>query len=281
MTEEPYVPKGKDIVTTNGCVCKNKYKSTGGEEYKESCSLDDATTPWCIVEGECGFRMEEGIQGGMWWDHCTAADAPDPPTYGKNYFSQNIKGIAIYIVIFVITIPIILYRYGFHDLLEVYMPNFDLLATAVSFEGGPGDTRIFQELYNSKSDNLLGQISTLFINYMSLLGLTYIVARRVSITKSLAKGWGIGFVMLLLTYLVPNEIIAEVQDKFAKYFFGLEAGERNTIPQYLTVVSVGLVIAGMFILVEKAILANHKTLIDPFVKKVLQVDDFFDKLFNI
>ena len=102
---------------------------------------------------------------------------------------------------------------------------------------------------------------------MSLLGLTYIVARRVSITKSLAKGWGIGFVMLLLTYLVPNEIIAEVQDKFAKYFFGLEAGERNTIPQYLTVVSVGLGIAGMFILVEKAILANHKTLIDPFVKK--------------
>ena len=34
MTEEPYVPKGKDIVTTNGCVCKNKYKSTGEKNIK-------------------------------------------------------------------------------------------------------------------------------------------------------------------------------------------------------------------------------------------------------
>ena len=44
-------------------------------------------------------------------------------------------GIIIYISIFVIIIPIILYKYKFYEFLEVYMPNFDLLATAVSFRG--------------------------------------------------------------------------------------------------------------------------------------------------
>ena len=127
----------------------------------------------------------------------------------------------------------------------------------------------------------MGQISTLIINYLSLLGLTYLVARRVNITKSLAKGWGIGFVMILLTYLVPNDIISAVQHKFASGVLGIKFGEGKTLSEYLSVVSVGLGIAGMFILVEIIILKNHKTLIDPFVKKILQFDDFFDKLFNI
>jgi hypothetical protein len=269
MTEKPYIPKGKNIVTKNGCACKNEYKTATGETYKNSCNIDYTTDPWCRVEGKCGFKVSN--QKDKWWDYCTATEAPKDPVYGKNYFYQNMKGIAIFNVIFVITIPLLLYRYGFHELLEVYMPNFDLLATAVSFGGGPGNTRIFQELYNSKSENLLGQISTLFINYMSLLGLTYIVARRVNITKSLAKGWGIGFVMLLLTYLVPNEIIQATQHKFADYFFGLKPGQDETIPAYFSVVSVGLGIAAMFILIEKTILENHKKLIDPHVKNLLQL----------
>ena len=271
MTDKTYIPKGKDILTTNGCVCKNEYKSESGNVYKNACNLDDATVPWCIVEGKCGKTIADGKLKGKWWDQCAAKGEEIAPIYGKNYFYQNMKGIIIFNVIFVITIPFLLYRYGFQELLEVYMPNFDLLATAVSFGGGPGNTRIFQELYNSKSENLLGQISSLFINYMSLLGLTYLVARRVNITKSLAKGWGIGFVMLLLTYLVPNEIIADTQDKFAEYFFNLKTGQNKSIEDYLSIVSVGLGIAGIFILIEKAILENHKTLIDPFVKKLLHL----------
>ena len=281
MTKKAYIPKGKDILTVNGCTCKSEYKSESGNEYKNACNLDDATVPWCIVEGKCGKLVSEGNLKGKWWDQCAAKGEDIPPIYGKKYFSQNLKGIFIYIVIFVITIPILLYRYGFNELLEVYMPNFDLLATAVSFGGGPGNTRIFQELYNPNSQSLLGKISTLFINYLSLLGLTYLVARRVNLTKSLAKGWGIGFVMLLLTYLIPNAIIAETQHKFAEYFFNLKTGQNKTLFAYLSVVGVGLGIAAMFIWAELIILANHKTLIDPFVRKVLHVTDFFDRIFKM
>jgi hypothetical protein len=282
MIDKPYIPKGKDIITTNGCKCKNEYKSESGTVYKQSCNIDDATDPWCIVEGKCGQSVAGGELKGKWWDRCTASSKkPDDIVYGKHYFTQNLKGIAIYIIVFVITIPILLYKYRYNEILEVYMPNFDLLATAVSFGGGPRDSRIFQELYNSGSENIMGQTSTLFINYLSLLGLTYLVARRVDITKSLAKGWGIGFVMLFLTYLVPNEIIASAQNKFAETFLNVKPGQRKTLFEYLSVVAVGLGIAWSFIFVEKSILENHKTLIDPFVKKVLHITDIFDKIFKI
>jgi len=278
MINDTYIPKGKNIKTTHGCICKSEYKSESGNKIKDSCSLDDATIPWCLVEGKCGQRVSNGKLKGKWWDKCTASSGvPEEFIYGKNYFWRNMKGIIIFNIIFVITIPLLLYRQGFHELLEVYMPNFDLLATAVSFGGGPGDTRIFQELYNPASSNLMGQTSTLLINYMSLLGLTYLVARRVNLTKSLAKGWGIGFVMLLLTYLVPNEIIESAQHKSANYFFSLKPGQNKPMFDYFSVVAVGLGIAGMFILAEKTILENHKTLIDPFIKKLLQVENFFKK----
>ena len=282
MDDKPYVPEGKDITTKNGCTCKSEYKTESGEVFRNACNVVDATDPWCTVEGRCGQVVAKGKLKGEWWDKCTASSQePEEVIHGKGYFSRNLVGIIIYVIVFVIAIPVSLYKNGAYELLEVYMPNFDLLATAVSFGGGPADTRIFQELYNQESNNLMGQISTLIINYLSLLGLTYLVARRVNITKSLAKGWGIGFVMILLTYLVPNDIISAVQHKFASGVLGIKFGEGKTLSEYLSVVSVGLGIAGMFILVEIIILKNHKTLIDPFVKKILQFDDFFDKLFNI
>ena len=278
MPEKIYIPSGKDILTTNGCVCKNEYKTNSGKTIKNSCNTEGTIIPWCVVKGKCGVQ---GKGKTTWYDKCIlSSKSPIEITYGKNYFSQNLKGIFIYIVVFVIIIPIILYRYGFTELLEVYMPNFDL-ATAVSFGGGPANTRIFKELYNTHSENILGKTSTLLINYLSLLGLTYLIARRVNITKSVAKGWGIGFVMLLLTYLVPNDIISSIQHKFAAYFLDLKFGPKATTIQYLITVAVGLGIAGIFILIEKAILKNHKTLIDPFVKKVLHITDIFDKIFKI
>ena len=188
MVEKIYVPKGKNILTKNGCTCKNEYKTNTGKTIKNGCTNEGSITPWCVVEGRCGAQ---GASKTRWYDRCSAtSETPVKVIYGKDYFYQNLKGIILYIVVFVVAIPIILYRYGFTEVLEVYMPNFDLLATAVSFGGGPSNSRIFQELYNTDSENILGQTSTLMINYLSLLGLTYLVARRVNITNSLAKGWG-------------------------------------------------------------------------------------------
>jgi hypothetical protein len=279
MPEKIYIPSGKDILTTNGCVCKNEYKTNSGKTIKNSCNTEGTIIPWCVVKGKCGVQ---GKGKTTWYDKCIlSSKSPIEITYGKNYFSQNLKGIFIYIVVFVIIIPTILYRYGFTELLEVYMPNFDLLATAVSFGGGPGNSRIFQELYDKNSKNILGQTSTLMINYLSLLGLTYLVARRVNSTNSLAKGWGIGFVMLFLTYLIPNDIISLIQKKFAGYFLGIKYDFTASATQYLITVVVGLCVAAMFIGLELKILENHKTLIDPFVKRILHITDLFDKIFGI
>jgi hypothetical protein len=281
-----YVPKGKDILTTNGCTCKNEYKDDSGKTIKNSCTAEGSSDePWCVVKGKCGAkgRNSEIRPHVRWYDNCTltgqAAGVGDI-VYGKDYFDQNMKGIIVYIVIFVIAIPIILYRFKFYGFLEVYMPNFDLLATAVSFGGGPGDTRIFQELYNKNSNNLLGQTSMLFINYLSLLGLTYLVARQVKISKSIAKGWGMGFIMLFFTYLVPNGIISYIQKKFAAIFLDLKFDFTATLTEYLIVVVLGLGVAGGFILVERAIL-DEKRLHMPFIKRLLNIGNALDKLFNM
>jgi len=288
MPEKIYIPKGKDILTANGCTCKNEYKTASGKTIKNACNIEaHPGMPWCAVKGKCG------IQGGnvghvedenQWYDKCTLSTKPhDIIVHGKHYFHQNMIGIIIYISIFVIIIPIILYKYKFYEFLEVYMPNFDLLATAVSFGGGPGgkNERIFQELYNTNSNNLMGQTSTVFINYISLLGLTYLVARSVKVSKSIAKGWGMGFIALFFTYLVPNGFISAIQKKFASYFLGLEFDFTATLPQYLIVVSLGLVIAGAFISIERAILDNHEALLDPIIKQILHITDFLDKMLKM
>ena len=284
MSEKKYIPKGKDILTRHGCICKNKYVDSDDRTHIDTCTTDDGDAVWCAVKGKCGMPNLTGKLKGQWWDNCDLAPRSvfdSSIKYGKKYFGYNMIGIIIYIIIFVITIPIILYRSGYHAFLEVYMPNFDLLATAISYGAGPGKYNIFQELYNSKSDNLLGYSSTLFINYLSLLGLTYLVARRVKLTKSLAKGWGIGFVMLLLTYLVPNEFISAAQHRFAKKLtdvFGIQPSRsRPPYISYFSVVGLGLLIAGGFILVEKVLVSNHKLWLDPLVKHILLIDDFLDK----
>ena len=84
-----------------------------------------------------------------------------------------------------------------YEILEAYLPNLDLLATTIAFNSGPGKSVIFNALYDSNPENMLSYVSTTAISYLCLLGLTYLVARRVKKTKSLLQGWSIGFIMLI------------------------------------------------------------------------------------
>ena len=189
-------------------------------------------------------------------------------------------------------IPSLLYKFQFHEILEVYMPNFDLLATALSFQDGALGFPYFQELYG-REENLIGWMSTLFINYISLLGLTYLVARRVHITKSLRKGWGIGFVMLLLTYLVPNVFITYFQNRLSVFLQKNLLTEKNISDilgdpkketfwpfgfSNILVILIGLTIASLFILTEVILIKNQKYWLDPFVKRILLIDDILDNI---
>ena len=270
-----YIPKGKDIRTRRGCVCKTKYVSSQGRKYKNQCTIEGDVEPWCLVKSKCGIRETAGSKKGTYWDYCLpkspggALDASI--TYGSNYFLYNFVGIVIFYVIFVFAIPHFLYTRQYNELLEVYLPNFDLLATAVSFDGGPTYKNIFQELYNTESDNLMGFFSTLMINYMALMGVVYLVAMHAKKSRSIATGLGVGIVMVFLTYLLPNEFISYIQGYVATLLRGfLDIADFGPTIYFLVVV-VGLGIAGLFILAEKAILARHKTFIDPITKQIVKL----------
>ena len=295
-----YIPKGKNIKTRHGCTCVNEFKTFQGEKkIKNACTLFDDDEAWCLVKGKCGRAAIAGTYKGKYWDYCLPSKTSFLDSSikdGPNYVRNNLIGISIFVIIFIITIPTILYKSGYHALLEVYMPNFDLLATAVSYNGGPYGIPIFQELYNPNSHNLLGFSSRLFINYLSLLGLTYLVARRVKLSKSLSKGWAIGFVMLILTYLVPNEFISGIQTKLGELIFEyigkkskppyinfdtarvtpLKSGVLHILGFYFLIVLAGLGVAACFIGLEKLLLFHEKKWLFPFVKHILYIDDFLD-----
>ncbi len=129
----------------------------------------------------------------------------------------QMKGFILYFLIFVIIIPYLLIKYNKTELLEVYIPNFDLIAVTLGYGGGPFSAGIFKYLYNPEPSTLYGFISSQIINYLSLLGLTYIVAFYAVKERNIYKGWSRAFFMLILTYLLPGNFIAELMSYFGKF----------------------------------------------------------------
>ena len=133
----------------------------------------------------------------------------------KHKYTTNIPkivfGFAIFVLIFIIAIPILLLKNKKYNLLETYMPNIDLIATVITWHGGP--YKIWEHLYPPTPLTIYGFSSQTLINYMALLGLTYIVIRETKRTNSIIKGWALAFVMLLMTYLLPSQLISYTMDK--------------------------------------------------------------------
>jgi len=96
-------------------------------------------------------------------------------------------GLVLFFSIFIIFIPILLYKRKYYTVLEGYMPNIDLLATALSWHGGPYD--MWKDLYPATPVTKYGFLSQSFINYTALIGLTYIIAREAKMTNNIIKGW--------------------------------------------------------------------------------------------
>ena len=311
--EHKYIPKNlsKEFRTRHGCECKEEYeyrKDISDKKYtaKNECVLGRYQSAWCRTKDSCGRPLgqkrereqRKNIKNNSsdTWDYCVkdrgAKLLENNITFGKGYLRQQFIGIIFFIIVFVITIPTLLYKLNLHTILEVYMPNFDLLATALSFQDGALGNPYFQELYGEDNENFLGWGSTLFINYLSLLGLTYLVARRVYITKSLRKGWAIGFVMLLLTYLIPNIFITFFQNKVSDLLQSIFLSEKNINKNLgnpekknwtfhisnIIILLVGLGIATLFILAEVTLLKQQKYWLDPFVKRIFLIDDLLDKI---
>lgn len=248
------------IITAHGCVCKSEY-TAHNVNIKNKCTLLGESDTWCVVEGKCGQSEQLTDGTTTYWDYCNRVrDSIFSPryTYGKNYFYKQMIGSFIYAVLFVVLIPCLMYKYKWYTFLSVYMPNFDLIAASITYNGGPYNWEIFNELYPNHVENVYAYISSLAINCLSLLGVIYLVSSTVKQSKSVVKGFIVGLIMIIITYLIPNEIITSSQ-----YYVSANIMTRfNLSPDtsgilYILVSIFGLFIAVLFILFEEYIILKQ------------------------
>jgi len=191
----------------------------------------------------------------------------------KHKYTTNIPkmvfGFAIFVLIFIIAIPILLLKNKKYNLLETYMPNIDLIATVITWHGGP--YKIWEHLYPPTPLTIYGFSSQTLINYMALLGLTYIVIRETKRTNNIIKGWALAFVMLLMTYLLPSQLISYTMDKTSELL------NQSNLSKIIVLIS-GFLITGLIIISEAYILKNYKTQIEHTVQKILNIPKFVKKI---
>ena len=179
---------------------------------------------------------------------------------------QGLLGLIIFISVFIILIPLGMYKLGFVTLAKLYFVNTDLIATTISFDKGPF-RNIFKYLYNDTGP-FIGYLSQNLINWSVLLGLFYIMineSKKEKISSPLSK---VAFI-LLITYLLPGRYIIKLQEEYYKY-----AGGRKMFKGYdltgIKTVLLGFTV--VFLLISFEDFCIHK-----FSKRV---ENIIDKLFK-
>jgi len=195
----------------------------------------------------------------------------------KNQINVDIKktivGFILFFIIFVILIPIILFKSQMYNILEAYMPNLDLIATVITWHGGP--FKIWDHLYPPSPLTIYGFSSQTIINYMSLLGLTYIITRETKRTGSMARGWSMAFIMLLMTYLLPGQFISWIMDKTSNLISS--SFKLNFISTNSIVVIIGFFLTATIITSEAYILHNFKQNLEQVAKKIINIPKLLKK----
>lgn len=174
---------------------------------------------------------------------------------------KDIMGFFLFFLVFIIMVPIMLFKSKLFTILEVYLPNVDLIANLLTWIGGPYD--IWSQLYTSNPSPSLeiGSLSfmnfttEILINYIALLGLTFIVAREAVLQKNIFEGWSFAFIMVIITYLLPvplvNMIMTTANDKFIK----MNLGENKS---KMLSGFVGLIATIFFLFMETLIIKNYR-----------------------
>ena len=187
---------------------------------------------------------------------------------------KTVLGFILFFIIFVILIPLILFKSQMYGILEAYMPNLDLIATVISWHGGP--LKLWDHLYPPTPLTIYGFYSQTIINYMSLLGLTYIITRETQRTGSMSKGWSMAFIMLLMTYLLPGQFVSWIMDKtndlISKQF------KLNFIDTDSIVAIIGFSIVTIIIASEALVLHNFKKNIEHMAKKIINIPKWLKKI---
>ena len=98
-----------------------------------------------------------------------------------------------------------------------------MIATILGYNGGPFN--MWKYLYNPSNFTLFGFISTNLMNYFALLGATFLVAWTTHKHKSWKYGWSAAFIFLIVTYLVPGNLIVILQQYIGNKLI------KNDIPE--------------------------------------------------
>lgn len=184
-------------------------------------------------------------------------------THVKISGEKTLFGLGLYIIVFAILIPIFLIKKGHIELIESYIPNLDLVAGLVSFEGGILPGYLFMNLYQASPVSLPAFLSQTAVNYMALLGVTFVIARETYVTKSIAKGWSIGMVMLLVTYLLPGQFISSSMshaNNVIKDLFNITHPKH--IVSYGSSLLIGAILTVAVILLEKFLIETLREKLD-------------------
>ena len=155
------------------------------------------------------------------------------------------------------------------------MPNVDMLGTALGYGGGPNGTGNFwMYLYNPSNFSLIGYLSTTLLCYLALLGGTFVVAHTTYKRKSWKEGWAICFIWILLTYLIPGNIIVLFQEWFAQHIMK----RYNLIPEsdtvYYPVALFGVFVCAIIIFTEKQAISSLHAF---FVSLITHVEKLLPK----
>ena len=174
---------------------------------------------------------------------------------------KDIIGFILFFIIFIIVVPVILYKYQLFTILEVYLPNVDLIANLLTWVGGPND--IWKKLYTSTvapswksgGETFLNFTTEILINYIALLGLTFIVARESVRQRNVFEGWSFAFIMVIITYLLPVPVVNLVMGKANDALKKMKFKEKTS--KYLSGF-VGLVLTLCFLFIEAMIIQKYR-----------------------
>ena len=261
---------------------------------RETCAPGDLTA-WCEVQKGCGYseppewrtdpknlsgyRKKAFQKSGGWWDYCD---------YGwKGWVSWNLHthktlkiksiiGLLIFLVLTCLIIPYIFYYLGWMTLIDVWLPNIDLIATAISFRTGLWEP-YFSWLWPSDDEQPWGgaKWSSTIIKYISLLGIVIIAGKQILVTNHLSRGVSFALVMLFLTYLIPNDIIRKIQAKIMDILSLPLVPMIHPKGRVFLAIFVGLLVAVGFILMERFIISTQLHKLDKISSFITQKMWFF------
>lgn len=161
---------------------------------------------------------------------------------------SRLEALFVFLIIFVIIIPSLLFKFDYNFVLLYYVANLDLLANVLNHW-----YIFFDSLYFPDPFTRYSIFSSSFINFISLLGLSAIISNITLVNKSVYYGVASATTLILITHLVPTTFIYTMMKKIDNY---LNAFYNKKLSNSLSVL-IGFIVSVCFVTSEIVISDNY------------------------